>query len=368
MGPSQSAALIALLVATTGCTTSAEDVDFTCSRKSCPETGIVSESGVDAPIPETDEGVKTDSTAPADTAVPADLDASGGDVIFPIEDTAPPCEAGGTFCGDEEGCKNLPTDLTNCGMCGKTCAPVAAATVSCAAGKCEFKCNAGRDDCDMSEANGCETLLNTDENNCGTCGKKCLATELCTAGTCTPKVVVIESFEPSWPKSPWVVGNGSATGSASATCAHDGTLGYAAPALNPIHYYRTDVTVGAPGDKLTAWYRTSGSGRFYFGFGATATGAWSLVAAPNTNQLYFERNAPYGTYTSLTTKSRTWSTGVWHKLEISFAAGGVVTGRVYAADGTTLLDTISTTIAGFTPGGVALRAFAAGTCIDTYER
>jgi hypothetical protein len=43
-----------------------------------------------------------------------------------------------------------------------------------------------------------------------------------------------------------------------------------------------------------------------------------------------------------------------------------VTGRVYASDGTTLLNTVSATLSGFIPGGVAIRSFD-GFCGDTFE-
>jgi hypothetical protein len=368
MRPLESAA-IALALASFGCTSAAEDVDFACSKKSCPD-GATAEIEGEASIT-TDDGVKDDSSVPG-------IDAPSDGMIFPVEDTASPCDGGGSFCGDEEGCKNLATDLLNCGMCGKACAPVAGAKESCTAGKCEFACNAGRADCDMLATNGCEVLTNTDESNCGMCGKKCLASESCVAGTCTPLVVVVENFEPSWPKgAPWASGGGSYSGTASATCAHDGSLGYAAPANTPIHYYRTDVSVGAPGDKLSVWFRTtasgslSTSGRVYLSFGATSSGAYSLVAAPNTSQLMLERNMPYGTYTALATKSRTWATGVWQKMVVTFGAGGAITGTIYAADGTTVVDSVTATVAGFAPGGVGIRAFgytASTMCVDTIER
>jgi hypothetical protein len=185
---------------------------------------------------------------------------------------------------------------------------------------------------------------------------------------CKAVVTNIETFETgTWPWSPWTLGNGSAAGLVTTTtCTHDGSRGYSAPASNPAHYYRTDVSVGASGTKLTAWF-TPGTGRIYIGFGASASGTYSLVAAPNTSQLMIERNIPYGTYTAVISKARTWTSG-WHKAEITFGASGLVTARIYSSDGTTLLDTISTTIAGFTGGGVALRAFGSGGCVDTLQR
>lgn len=369
----------ALLLAGTGlgCATATEEPDFTCSKRTCVDGGAT-----DGPVSEDSPAEETgtdDTSSPGDTGTPG-LDASS-DAIFPVDDTAlpdtapvdtgPTCPGAATYCG-AAGCKNLATDLLNCGTCGNACPIPANSSAACSASKCIFSCDANYEDCDSTAANGCEAPLLTDENNCGLCGKKCLTSETCTAGVCKSKIVVLETFEPSWPKTPWIAANGTSGGASSAACAHNGTLGYQPAASNPIHYYRSDVTVGAAGTKISVWFKTNGtglstSGRVYLGFGANASGTWSLIAAPNTNQLYFERNAPYGTYTSLTTKTRTWATGVWHKLEVSFAAGGVATARVYAADGTTVLDTLTATLAGFTPGGVALRAFHAATCVDTIE-
>jgi hypothetical protein len=77
------------------------------------------------------------------------------------------------LCGEGPGCKLCPDPH------------VQNALASCAGrgangrdGICGFACVPGFADCDRVAANGCETSIFTDPNNCGACGKAC-------AGTCT---------------------------------------------------------------------------------------------------------------------------------------------------------------------------------------
>ncbi len=172
---------------------------------------------------------------------------------------------------------------------------------------------------------------------------------------------LIEDFErlDPWPWSPWVQVF-PVSGLISAGCAHDGAQGIS----DPEWHYRTDVTIGNPGEKLSLWIKP-GSGRIYMGFGATAGGAWSLVAGANTNELIIQENAGYG-FSPLASVPQVWTFGTWYKLEITFEEGAAVTGRLYASDGTTLLNTVAATLSGFLPGGVAIRSFS-GFCGDTFQ-
>jgi len=47
-----------------------------------------------------------------------------------------------------------------------------------------LRCDEGFSDCDGDPGNGCETDLMSDDDNCGSCGNICAASELCTLGTC----------------------------------------------------------------------------------------------------------------------------------------------------------------------------------------
>jgi hypothetical protein len=83
------------------------------------------------------------------------------------------------------GCEtNLNTNISNCGSCGYACPTRANATIFCAASTCGFSCTSGWGNCDGNAVNGCETYLNTSINNCGSCGHVCGTGQSCVAGVC----------------------------------------------------------------------------------------------------------------------------------------------------------------------------------------
>lgn len=84
-----------------------------------------------------------------------------------------------------DGCEtNITIDTNNCGACGKVCA-VANSTPRCASGTCGVaSCNGGYADCNANAADGCETNITSDTNNCGRCGNFCGMGKACVGGTC----------------------------------------------------------------------------------------------------------------------------------------------------------------------------------------
>jgi hypothetical protein len=109
---------------------------------------------------------------------------SGGNCV-------PQCAGGYASCDGNanNGCEtNTNTSTGNCGACGVNCTN-ANGTTACVAGVCEPSCSAGTADCDGNPNNGCETNVNTNANNCGSCGTQCTnahGTTSCVGGTCTP--------------------------------------------------------------------------------------------------------------------------------------------------------------------------------------
>lgn len=107
------------------------------------------------------------------------------------------CAQGETYCegavtaGEETDCKNLATDIRNCGSCGNRCAELAGASdvhvvPNCLYGSCTLRCVDGYGDCNGEPLDGCETNLLSDQRNCGACGNSCdlLAGQPCIAGQC----------------------------------------------------------------------------------------------------------------------------------------------------------------------------------------
>ena len=81
------------------------------------------------------------------------------------------CVSGTVRCGDT--CVAVQTDPDNCGSCGSACS----GGNTCVAGACV--CPVGRTVC-----NGACTTLATDKNNCGACGVQCGDGFACNQGVC----------------------------------------------------------------------------------------------------------------------------------------------------------------------------------------
>ncbi len=103
------------------------------------------------------------------------------------------CLAGWGDCdGDPvNGCEiDLNNDPDHCSTCGNACSDVYPnADVTCAGGTCEMgECEPGWADCNLDPADGCETSLIADPDNCGACGEQCVLPHVdhpyCEDGTC----------------------------------------------------------------------------------------------------------------------------------------------------------------------------------------
>ena len=84
-------------------------------------------------------------------------------------------------------CANLESDRNNCGTCGASCDyNVPNAYNMCDYGNCAAKCLNGWADCNGNEFDGCETDISADPKNCGGCGIVCdgIAGQACVDGQC----------------------------------------------------------------------------------------------------------------------------------------------------------------------------------------
>jgi hypothetical protein len=116
-----------------------------------------------------------------------DGDTAGDAAVDSPEESAPiACKSFQTQCDTR--CVDLTSDPNDCGVCNRVCPGAFHASPACTLSVCSLVCDQGWTDCDHNPSDGCETNLQTDPNNCSSCGGVCpappnaLAT--CTKGTC----------------------------------------------------------------------------------------------------------------------------------------------------------------------------------------
>jgi hypothetical protein len=88
-----------------------------------------------------------------------------------------------TDCGNGV-CVNLASDRTNCGSCGNACPSYPHADPACWDGICGIRCQAPYANCDQSLPNGCEVDLSNDASYCGECWIACSKGLTCQNGHC----------------------------------------------------------------------------------------------------------------------------------------------------------------------------------------
>lgn len=113
--------------------------------------------------------------------------AAGAQVCFDLTVGSPPDGGDDLAAG---GCGAPADDVNHCGGCSP-CDQIHSAGASCVGGICVYTaCRTGFADCNTggTNADGCETDITSDPQNCGGCGRVCNDTNVaqlhCTSGTC----------------------------------------------------------------------------------------------------------------------------------------------------------------------------------------
>ena len=188
------------------------------------------------------------------------------------------------------------------------------------------------------------------------------------------QAAVIEPFTGGQLSAPgWSTGIGADASAFLATPAPDGSYGIA---LSEGEWSYNNYLSLLPGQTLSAWINPGPSptidnnaqgGRIYLGFDAGASGAYSFVAASDSNELGFQDNTGYATPAFAASAPQSYN-DQWYLLSVALSAdGGTATAYLYDTDGTTLLNTLSQTGLSSANTGLALRGVggAAITTIST---
>ncbi len=143
-----------------------------------------------------------------------------------------------------------------------------------------------------------------------------------------------------------------------AGAAHDGALGAQfAQIVAPAFFYRTDVPT-SPGNTYYTYVRVNGSagGRLYFGVAASAAGAYSAIAAPNTNELILQNNTGWG-FAIAAAVPATYLPDTWYRLGVDWAANGDMKAVLWDEGGTLITETAAVATGPTPAGGIVFRGF-----------
>lgn len=173
---------------------------------------------------------------------------------------------------------------------------------------------------------------------------------------------LVADFEgPTFPELPWTWG-GSQKQALGAMAAHDGKQGL----LESEWSINQFVSVGAPGDRLSAWVKGSGAGRAWLGFGSTLSHTYALAFAPNAQSLILSEVPNLYEFDDVATVKAAIAPHSWYKLVAELGSGGLVTGTLYESDGKAVVAQVTHTFSGFVPHGIGVRSFG-DTHLDTLE-
>jgi hypothetical protein len=176
---------------------------------------------------------------------------------------------------------------------------------------------------------------------------------------------VIEDFE-SGLGNYYYIGNNYPFAVTTTKAAHDGSYGMSDPGDGNWYFRMDSGAVVSPGDTLSVWVDLAGraNGRAYIGFGTSLYGTDSIVLAPNSNQFMIQNNNNFN-YSSIAAATQRYSANSWYRVELDWSTSGAVTAKLYASDGSTLLNSITAANVSVTPGWFAFRSTGYDTYFDT---
>lgn len=192
--------------------------------------------------------------------------------------TMPVCSLGLTECGAGN-CVDLQSDGNNCGTCGAVCA----SGQVCSSGACATACS------DLSETvcgQGCVNL-DTNGQNCGSCGATCSAGQMCSGGLCMCQAgfTSCNGSCVDLANDPLNCGNCGKPCAAGATCAQ-GICTTPAAATTTGDTGTTGGTTGfgnSTGSNTTGVVNTTTGGVGTTGVMNTTTGGFNTTTGGNTN-------------------------------------------------------------------------------------
>jgi hypothetical protein len=159
--------------------------------------------------------------------------------------------------------------------------------------------------------------------------------------------------------------NKTASAEVSRAAAHDGNSGLADYDGNDWIYRDDAAAQVSQGEVLSVWVSFFGGfGRAYFGFGASNRGTLSAVLASNSGQMIIQSNGNFG-FNDLAAVNQDFLFNHFYRLEVTWAAGGGITARLFDTDGVSLLNTVKANYNGIQTGGIAFRTVNMETYWDT---
>lgn len=124
-------------------------------------------------------------------------------------------------------------------------------------------------------------------------------------------------------------------------------------------FFARPTVATAPGFVYSAMVRAgTGGGRVYMGVGASATGMWTAVFAPNTTSILLQDNAGFGFNEMGETTIPGFAINTWYQLRLLWDVNGDMQVSLYDEPGTTLIAQTAVFSTGFTtPGWLGSRMF-----------